>query len=719
MATIPVYQQRVAPSGRSPLRAVDSRLGGESQAAFAQLANVAGQTAQRGLQRVRAGQIAEQRKQEAEQKKLEQEAEKARLRQEERARATKATTIETEANIAAEEAYRQARANAPPGGEGFAPAVEEYLDQNIKAVIEANQDDPELQLKLHQKLSGLRQKMTLRAHGDQAADRLDHAETAYSTAMDTLSSQAVSEPGELSSLIAQANNIIDEQSPYMTQAERAEDRRKAKTTLAEAAIGGMVEKNPAVLLRDLKDGRYDQYIDGKTKSSSIDRAQAEVKSIEAKHKAKTNAAEKVVAREVKDALYVMDRGHIPPNIDALQKQASGFPELKQALDEAMVDVHDVAAFGRLPGHAREALLQESTANKNPTKRQLEREERFAKRSSEIDKMLSDDPIAAAVETGVIDAPAPLEDDIVSRRELAAIVEETYGVETSGLTKAEAQSIGQGLKGMGTPEKLQHLVGLREGLGDRGLRLALPALAEDDPTTAAAVSISMTNPALAAEVFEGQKVIGAMGSDVMPGPGGEDGYNTLANSYLGDALEFARPEDREAMVQSALAVEAARRNKLGLLTKDDFSPEVFQEVLGQVVGGVVKYNDESIIPPSPDIDEDGFEEVIETITDDDLPAMGGPFFDRDGDPVAWDDIKESGHLKSFGAGKYFVFFGDRPLAGADGKPAEMVFDDHLDTITSRINTQRRRGFLDRFGLTKPDDEPGLLDKALDAVGLGDE
>ncbi|MGI9491709.1 MAG: hypothetical protein ACR2QF_04830 [Geminicoccaceae bacterium] len=696
MATIPRLNRRVAPSGAPALRVVDSRLGGEAANAASHLVGTVGAGIDQGLSRVRSGEIAEQRR-------LEQEAAEAEEKERKRQLASQVTSESTEATIAFEDEYQRLRSEAPAGAAGFRQSVEKFVDDSIKQRLDVHKDDEDLQFAMGQKYQGLRKRMVLRAAKDERGAALAHAENTYSQSMDALSSAVVSNPDELDSYINQATALIEDQAPFMTAEERAGAADRAKSVLANSAIAGMVDTDPAGVLADLKGGRFDKLIDGGDKARGLVRAQNELDRRVAKAEAKKNAAKKVIAGEVKDALFVMDRGHIPQNFNDVQKAAAQFPEMDRALKESFQDVQDIAAFGRFPSEVRNEILRTSTARKNPTRRDLEREQKFAKRSAEIDRMLADDPLAAAIETGVLDELAPLEGDMSARREAASIVEEAYGVETSGLLKDEAQKMARDLADMTTPEKLQQLGAMQQGLGDRRMRLALGDIAEDDPTVAAAVSISMDNPRLAAEVFEGQQVAKAIGKDVLPSASGVDGYNALANEHLGDVLEFARPEDREAMVQSALSIELSRRNKLGLLTKEDFSPEVFQEVLGEVVGGVVSFNDEKIIPPAPDLDEDGFEEIMEAVADEDMPSLGGPFLDRDGDAVDWAAIQDSGHLKSFGAGRYFVFLGDRPLLGGDGQPAELSFGDHLDVLRSRIDLQRRRGFLEGFGLGAPSDE----------------
>ena len=690
MATIPRLNRQISPSGRPALRVVDSRLGGETANAASRLVGTIGGALDEGLSRVRSGEIAEQRR-------IEQEAAEAEEKERRRQLASRVTSESTEATIAFEDEYQRLRGEAPAGGAGFRQSVEKFVDDAITQRLDAHKDDEDLQFALSQKYQGLRERMVLRAAKDERGAALAHAENTYSASMDALSSAVVSNPEELDSYINQATALIEDQAPFMTAEERSEAARRAKSVLANSAIAGMVDTDPAGVLADLQGGRFDKLIDGGDKARGLAKAQTELDRRVAKEEAKRNAAEKVVAGEVKDALFVLDRGHIPKNFDQVQAAAAQFPEMDRELREAFQDVQDIAAFGRLPSEVRNEILRQATARDNPSRRDLEREQKFAKRSAEIDGMLADDPLAAAIETGVLDEVAPLEGDMSARREAAAIVEQTYGVETSGLLKDEAQQFMRDLQDMTTPEKLQQLGAMQQGLGDRRMRLALGDMAEDNPTIAAAVSISMDNPKLAAEVFEGQEVAKAIGRDIFPSATGVDGYNALANEHLGDVLEFARPEDREAMVQSALAVELSRRNKLGLLTKEDFSPEVFQEILGEVVGGVVSFNDEKIIPPASDLDQDGFEEIMEAVTEEDLESLGGPFLDRDGDAVDWATIQDSGHLKSFGAGRYFVFLGDRPLLGGDGQPAELSFGDHLDVLRSRIDLERRRGFLEGFGL----------------------
>lgn len=329
MAVIRTFQRQVAPSGQAAVRSVDSRLGGETQAATARLADVAAEGIGRGLQRVRAGEIAEDRR-------LEKEAADAAELERKRQQSTFLTKTTTDATIELEDGYQALRKNAPEGGAGFRQNVEGFVDGRIEEMLSEVEDDQEAHFNLSQKLGGIRQRMILRASSDERAASLAHAENTFSSGMDALSTAVVSNPDELESYMEQAAAMIEDQSPFMTAEERTESAQQARSVLANSAIAGMIESDPQGVLDDLNGGRYDKLIDGGDKATAIKNAKASKKRREAETK---NAISKQVDFRIADLELGIRRGNLSHS-DLTQARNSGLFDKKPSKFSQLMTIAD-------------------------------------------------------------------------------------------------------------------------------------------------------------------------------------------------------------------------------------------------------------------------------------------------------------------------------------------------------------------------------------------
>jgi len=396
MAVIRTFQRQIRPSGQAPVRTIDARTGGEAQAATARLSDVARQGFDAGLQRVRSGEIAEQRR-------LEKEAAEAAELERRRQLATDITKRTTDATIEFEDQYAQLRQNAPEGGAGFREGVEGFLDQRIEGMLGEVEGDPEAHFNLSQKLTGIRQRMVLRASTDERAAALSHAENTFSSGMDALSSAAVSNPGELDSYIQQAIAMIDDQSPFMTKEERTQSSQKAKSVLANSAISGLIESDPHSVLEDLQGGRYDGLIDGGDKATAIRKAKASKKRILAEIKA---GAAKQADFRTADLELGVRRGELS-HADIMNARNEGLFDKKPSKFTQLMNIADGIVEDETEQAEENEALQNKLASGLGLDTQTEADKVWAQRASllEDDASPIDHVTQFAEDTGFIPTQA--------------------------------------------------------------------------------------------------------------------------------------------------------------------------------------------------------------------------------------------------------------------------------------------------------------------------
>lgn len=163
----------------------------------------------------------------------------------------------------------------------------------------------------------------------------------------------------------------------------------------------------------------------------------------------------------------------------------------------------------------------------------------------------------------------------------------------------------------------------DGLGRDG------ALALADRFKEAEIGVAMAlvpdNPELSREIVLGGRLLRA-NPDVKPSR--TDRLASVAD-IVGNVFTAETAAALDPFLDAATALYAARQVPTGDL---DFDDDTFEDALRDVMGGPFEFNDRMILPPVPGMEEDVFDDLMDSLTQADLTEFGNgtPMFE-DGKP----------------------------------------------------------------------------------------
>lgn len=442
-------------------------------------------------------------------------------------------------------------------------------------------------------------------------------------------------------------------------AKRAEAFRAGVT---EAAVKGLIQRDPHDALRRLESREFDEEIGDADLIISLQREARTV--IDREQRIRT--AE--LSRSVKDAIFVLDRGKVPSGVEALLAKTKG-TEFAEPLQEAIEDAGRVQIFLRqTPAEQRRELGKEPT-----DRRGVVLHDRLRRAHAGMVKQIKDgNGLAVAAEVGVIGPLGPLTmepDAIRQRAAKAEVASRHFGVPVAPFLPAEADAIESTLQNQSPDIATGTLAALHQGLGDTAGAL-VETLADKSPEMALALVNVADRPALSREIIQGGRLL-SQNRDVRPGK--EDRLPIVESVFAGvftpDTATALRP-----IVDAAAALYAARKVPSGDFT---FDADMFEGALSEVVGGVIELNGRKVIAPVPGMGEGDFEDLVEKLTAPDLVEFGNgvPVF-ADGTGFTVDMLESrffgaEAQLVTSGFGRYLVFFpGLGYVQAADGGPYEI-------------------------------------------------
>lgn len=418
-------------------------------------------------------------------------------------------------------------------------------------------------------------------------------------------------------------------------------------------------------------------------ADQIERIASKMRSDLTRERVERNAQKSILSSEVTDAVFVLERGRVPPGYESLRQAVKDFPELAEDLDIAYKQKEIAAEYRTLtPAEQEQHLLEviERTREK-ATRADTELVERLSKIHSETMNALKEDPVQFGKEIGLYDLQ-PLDfgnpDTFTKRREAYVTLRNQYGIESTGLTDNEILELENHLEAADSAGKLALLSGFESQMHQGQYAALLNEIADDFPAYATAASIGSQAPKLASDIVAGSALVEDPEiSKFLPT---KIDYQPAVTGYVGNAFMH----DGGALtqtIQSALAVDLLRRNRNGKL--DDFNSEDFERVLEEVTGGVYEWNGSSIIAPVRGLDESSFEDLMDSLEAEDLKTPEGLSASMpNGETVTPEVLRKYGHLESIGDGLYLVNINGFYAQGAPGQPFEL-------DLGFKVRNNRRR------------------------------
>ncbi len=159
------------------------------------------------------------------------------------------------------------------------------------------------------------------------------------------------------------------------------------------------------------------------------------------------------------------------------------------------------------------------------------------------------------------------------------------------------------------------------------------------------------------------------------------YGGDVNDVLGEAFS-ADPNAHNAVVQSALALDAERRFLAGKIGKSEFDSGGFQRALLDVTGGIVKWNGRKVVVPVRGMSESQFDNLMDWLSDADLERAGGLPRTRNGERITAELLRKHGSLDSLGDGVYRVGIANGYAVDANGKAYELNLKALAPSILAR-------------------------------------
>ena len=512
-----------------------------------------------------------------------------------------------------------------------------------------------------QRLASLQTQVFGQAGAFEAQRKTEHRIGALSSALGARTNAVIrgADPGaQIAALqgdiaAARGEGLID-----AVQAERlASDARGA---IIGADLDRRIEADPRAALSALDAGTYDAELSPKAVMRARRAAQTEIDRRQA-------AYERRVAARVRDVTGAVSRGYDHADEDGLRAEltAAGMTAELAELDQA-VRARDFAdGFGRMSPEDQAAVL----ARAGDTVRSAEEAAfrgRLDRLHAETKKAVATDPVAhyARVHDVALPEADPSDPDaIAARADIAAAAGRAYGVAAPLYTREEADALADQLAGA-SPDDAVGIVGAHaQALGRPTYRATMAAIAKKEPVVAVAGVLAQTNAAVAREALQGRRVV-AEQPDVLP-PKSE--YLTDVDDLIGDAFAFD-PAARSATVQTALAVYGQRRFAAGEVSRG-YDADELRRTIEDVTGGVYDVNGAHVIAPRPGVDDDDFETLIESLSDDDLTAAGGAV-DASGRALGAAAMADAQYV-SVGEGRYLVRVGGGFAQREDGGGATVL------------------------------------------------
>lgn len=463
---------------------------------------------------------------------------------------------------------------------------------------------------------------------------------------------AAKTPSEYDLNLAQGLDAIDEAvaDGVITEVNGGVRKRRFLGATDEVAALQDVMEDPGNAIKLLEDKDNYPHLDEKRRLSILSAAQADVAREQARREA-------IAGQQVTDAVFVLNRGRVPDNLGSVQAAAKG-TRYEPALNAAIANRQAVQDFTALPLDEQGRQLREMDRRGTTTRSTLERQDALIKAYSNLATLVNQgNGLAAAAQAGAILDPLPLNfrdaSTLSARAAQADVASQWAGQPISPLLDSEADALGAAVDQASPGEVSDLLRSLHDGFGSEQAGVVTSQIAPKRPELAVALSVVPDDPITSRDIILGARLMRET-PDVKPQK--DDRISAVENVY-GNLFTADSAGALNAYMEAGTALYAARRIPGGDLT---FDGDVFEQALRDVSGGPVEINGRMILPPVPGMEEDAVEDLLESLTDEDLTGFGNgsPIF-MDGAPFTVDlfdrpIFHNDAQLITSGPGRYLIF-----------------------------------------------------------------
>ena len=577
---------------------------------------------------------------------------------------------------------------AEPGAPGFYDAFEADFNRFSTETVS---NAPESQRAwVEQRLSVLSGRLFDRASRFQAGARRDKAASDLEETVATFANRVRSSPLEFRGLQVELGELIAQSA--IADMDKEEARRNADQALAQSYLRAIGDDNPYELRKRLNEGEFDTTLEASQKETLLDEADRGIRSREAE----ARALRQELREESRVAIEAVAKGRAYPEMDALIRRARGIgdTETLRALETSGNLASEAQTFAQMSieeQNGRLAELKEAGVRNASDNDRLDLLENLQKHTI---TQLAQRPRAYAISVGLVEdapmdfsSPDALAQSFERRIREGRFIQEHFQLsEMPIFNKTEAAALKTALDDGSVAERVSLLGALYAGTGTH-FPAALKGLAVESVPYAiagAAMQDGAGGQATAIRIMRGADVRKSEADIYMPkGKTETAAMRDAMVDYLPfEAMRGFRPDYANGIREAIFDSYADRAKEAGV-TDQTFKADLFQQAVTDVVGGVVEWqngggvnvevagirvgagNDRSyVFPPLRGMTESQFDDLMDSLTDEDLAAGG--FRPMLGDsPMTVEQLRGFGVLVNLGNGRYSVEVGGLKVGNEAG------------------------------------------------------
>lgn len=577
-------------------------------------------------------------------------------------------------------AFHQAREGADAGAPEFTKLFLEGYDKAATNLLDGV-TEPEMRDYLDRAALEFRTSLLGDALSFEAGARSAKKEGDLSEALDLNRNLVASRPDQFQAVLGQSLAVIEASGLPASKIEAY--KRAAMNDLATSAIGGAIDLAPQQVLKDLRGGAWDSFVDPDRKLAFINQAEAEIKRRQEEARRAQREAE-AAAREQR-ALLRLEASAAMASFASGQEYA-GAEDMQRRLDAAdpAAGTEFRIARGNL-GWVQEAqrmspddlaaeltqLGAEIAATKDATAAKV-LSDRQAAGIATLDRAvagLTKDPLGYAESVGVVPATAaPLDsvEGFKARTDARAAFQAHYGFQPPLLRPDERAEIVRRWSGAANADaRMQALQPLIDVPGPwRNQVLDEVMSQKGGEALGLAASLALEDPAAARDMLAGmdaaQNIKGVI-------PENSADLRAAIDRQLGQAFAF-NPAARAAATDAALFLYAQGSATAGDTT-GALDEKRLADAIQRATGGLIEFKGAKLVAPVAGMDEAAFGDLVDAVTDADLGRQQAVY--ATGEKVSAFDIRTHASFQNSGSGTFFVLFDGAPVFDKlTGRPVEI-------------------------------------------------
>lgn len=576
------------------------------------------------------------------------------------------------------DAYRiEKETNAEPGAPEFTSNLLKEYDDFVDSQGKSARTPAGRQY-LQEKLTDYRLQLQRQSMAFEAKAGIDHRRNLLQQSVQQAGNQLVTSPQLLDMQLEAFSDGVSMSG--LPPAEREAMLIDGANALGEAAIQGIILKDPQAALDLLEEGDFDKYL---TPAKKIQ--------LMASAKTQQRADVGLFKDNARDVIELMNKGGFVEKAELLQKASQavelGEPELAKDLSEAASLSEFQRTFLTLPPESeRDAegnIILEGQAdmitrlrgdpNTKTSLIEIKKLEMAESLHAETKKGLDNPLQLVNSNIGIPLQPIQIGEDgrldpqwLANRKQTAKTAAYHVKRKPTYFTDSEVEELMNRYENQGPIGKVRMMSDLSAGFTDRELADVAVQLSPKDSSFASALMLSKRNPRLAQNVIKGKEVVKEKLAPVPPNSQFDEIWSGLIGSAITNAQVFGQLRDATKYAYIAQEFDAGR-------SVAQLDNGVYEDVIEEAVGAPVSLNSASFLPFRR---KDGkwaqradFTSVLREVGK--RPeildkTMGGRPFDGELNPIDPKTFLEEAQLESVGDGQYLVRINGGALQYKNGR-----------------------------------------------------